>query len=83
MQVLTGSLMLWNKPFSDDWRTGATFVHDWAYLALAVLVVGHIGRALQEPVLLKSMVVGTVPTKWAERERPGSVEREETTCARG
>lgn len=70
-QLLTGSLMHWNQPFPDDWRTGATFVHDWAYLALFVLTLGHIGRAFQEPELLNSMVTGTVPTEWAERERPG------------
>src|SRR5439155_25199570 len=54
-QIITGALMHWNRPFSDDWRTGATFVHDWAYLVLFVLVVGHIGRASREPELLKSM----------------------------
>ena len=63
--------MHWNTPFSDDWRTGATFVHDWVYLALFVLVLGHVGRALREPELLTAMVVGTVPIEWAERERPG------------
>jgi len=70
-QLATGALMHWNHSFPDDWRTGATFVHDWAYLALMVLVLGHIGRAFQEPVLLNSMVTGKVPTAWAERERPG------------
>ena len=69
-QLLTGSLMHWNQPFPDDWRTGATFVHDWAYLALFVLTLGHIGKAFQEPALLNSMVTGTVPAAWAERERP-------------
>jgi formate dehydrogenase subunit gamma len=75
-QLLTGALMHWNKPFSDDWRTGATFVHDWAYLALFVLVIGHIGRALREPELLKSMSTGDVPVGWARRERPGWAARE-------
>ena len=75
-QILTGALMHWNRAFSDDWRTGATFVHDWGYLALAVLVVGHIGRALREPVLLRAMATGTVPVAWAERERPGWARRE-------
>jgi formate dehydrogenase subunit gamma len=70
-QLLTGAVMHWNQPFPDDWRTGATFVHDWAYLALVVLVLGHVGRAFQEPVLLNSMVTGKVPSAWADRERPG------------
>ena len=75
-QLLTGSLMHWNHPFPDDWRTGATFVHDWAYLAQFVLTLGHIGKAYQEPVLLNSMVTGTVPARWAERERPGWAEQQ-------
>jgi formate dehydrogenase subunit gamma len=75
-QLVTGAVMHWNRPFPDDWRTGATFVHDWGYLALAVLVLGHIGRSLREPDLLNSMVVGSVPTSWAKRERPGWAERE-------
>lgn len=75
-QLVTGALMHWNKPFSDDWRTGATFVHDWSYLALLVLVIGHIGRSLREPELLRSMTTGDVPVAWARRERPGWTARE-------
>jgi len=71
MQLLTGALMHWNQPFADDWRTGATFVHDWVYLALVVLTVGHIHRALREPELLRAMTSGTVTRSWSERERPG------------
>jgi formate dehydrogenase subunit gamma len=71
MQLMTGALMHWNRPFSDEWRTGATFVHDWVYLALIVLVVGHIRRALGEPDLLRAMTTGAVPRAWADTERPG------------
>ena len=71
MQLITGSVMHWNQPFPDDWRTGATFVHDWAYLALGFLTLGHIGRAFQEPELLHAMTTGTVTRAWAARERPG------------
>jgi len=77
-QLLTGALMHWNQPFPDDWRTGATFVHDWGYLALVVLVLGHVGRAFQEPVLLNSMVTGKVPSAWAERERPAWADEQRT-----
>ena len=79
MQLLTGSLMNWNEPFSDSWRTGATFVHDWTYLALVVLVVGHIAKAFQEPELLRSMVRGRVPLRWAQRERPGWADQTDPT----
>ena len=74
--LLTGSLMHWHDPFSDDWRTGATFVHDWAYLALAVLTIGHVRKAVQEPELLTAMRSGTVSRTWAERERPGWAQAE-------
>ncbi len=70
MQLLTGSLMLWNRRFADSWRTGATFVHDWGYLALVVLVAGHVLEAIRQPELLRSMIDGTVPRWYAERERP-------------
>ena len=81
MQLLTGSLMNWNEPFSDSWRTGATFVHDWTYLALVVLVVGHVCKAFQEPELLRSMVKGRVPFHWAQRERPGWADRPNRTTS--
>jgi len=70
MQLLSGSVMFWHQPFSTSWRTGATFVHDWAYIALFVIVVGHITKALQEPVLMRAMTNGEVPREWARRERP-------------
>ena len=41
--------MEWNAKFSDSWRTGATFVHDWGFLILLVVVIGHIAKALGEP----------------------------------
>jgi formate dehydrogenase subunit gamma len=75
MQLVTGSLMHWNQPFSDEWRTGATFVHDWAYLALLVLIAGHIRYALREPDLLRAMRTGSVTRSWAERERPAWARR--------
>jgi formate dehydrogenase subunit gamma len=70
-QLLTGALMNWNHPFPDDWRTGATFVHDWAYLAIVALVAGHILKALQDPDAMRGMVRGSVPETWARRSRPG------------
>lgn len=37
----TGAVMRWFAPFPLDWRTGATFVHDWLAVVLFVLVAGH------------------------------------------
>jgi formate dehydrogenase subunit gamma len=70
LMLATGSIMRWFDPFPLSWRTGATFVHDWTALALLVVVVGHIGKALLEPVALRAMVRGSVPAKHVERHHP-------------
>jgi formate dehydrogenase subunit gamma len=70
VMLMTGSIMYWNRPFSDTWRTGATFVHDWGFVTLLFVVLGHIGKALAEPVLLRSILRGWVPAGWAARHRP-------------
>jgi formate dehydrogenase subunit gamma len=75
VQLLTGAVMNWNRPFPDDWRTGATFVHDWAYLAIVVLVAGHVVKAVEEPVVVGGMVRGWVPEWWARAARPGWLAR--------
>lgn len=66
----TGSIMNWFHYFPVDWRTGATFVHDWIAIALFVVVVGHIGMALADPDSLNSMLRGTVDATWARQRRP-------------
>ena len=70
VMLATGSIMHWFKPFSVDYRTGATFVHDWVAIGLFIAVPVHIFKALSEPVLLRSMVRGWVPKRWAEVHRP-------------
>ena len=67
----TGSIMNWFHYFPVDWRTGATFVHDWIAIALFVVVVGHIGMALADPDSLSSMLRGTIDATWARERRPG------------
>ena len=66
----TGSIMKWFSLFPLDWRTGATFVHDWVAIALLVVIVGHIGKALAEPFALRAMVRGRVPARLVERRHP-------------
>ena len=68
--LATGGIMRWFDPFPLAWRTGATFVHDWLALALLVVTIGHIGKALAEPVSLRAMARGTVPARYAERHHP-------------
>jgi formate dehydrogenase subunit gamma len=67
----TGSVMNWFHYFPVDWRTGATFVHDWVAVILFVVVIGHIGMALADPESLGSMIKGSVPARWARERRPG------------
>ncbi|MCU1356832.1 MAG: putative formate dehydrogenase [Acidimicrobiales bacterium] len=72
VMLATGSLMKWHDPFSDSWRTGATFVHDLGYVGLFLLVVGHIRKALQDPVSMGAMRRGTpVSLRWAEAHHRG------------
>ena len=67
----TGSIMNWFHYFPVDWRTGATFVHDWIAVILFFVVIGHIGMALADPESLGSMIRGWVPARWARDKRPG------------
>ncbi|MCU1448440.1 MAG: Cytochrome b/b6 domain protein [Acidimicrobiales bacterium] len=66
----TGAIMKWFHYFPVNWRTGATFVHDWLAIGLFVVIVGHIGTALSDPDALTGMVRGWVPAAWARKRRP-------------
>jgi formate dehydrogenase subunit gamma len=70
VMLVTGGIMRWFDPFPLAWRTGATFVHDWTSLALLAVIVGHIGKALAEPVALRAMARGTVPVGHVEDHHP-------------
>ncbi|MFZ6005721.1 MAG: cytochrome b/b6 domain-containing protein [Actinomycetota bacterium] len=70
LMLATGAIMRWFEPFPLDWRTGATFVHDWLALILLAVVVGHIGKALSEPVALRAMRAGSVPAERVQRHHP-------------
>ena len=66
----TGSIMKWFDLFPLDWRTGATFVHDWFALGIWVAVIGHIMFAVRDGDALESMIGGTVPAAWARKKAP-------------
>jgi formate dehydrogenase subunit gamma len=66
----TGSIMHWFSLFPVDWRTGATFVHDWAGIAIVVMVIGHIWIALGDGDAMGGMLKGWVPSEWARHKRP-------------
>jgi len=70
VMLATGSIMFWFRPFPLAWRTGATFVHDWTAIAVAMVVAGHIWMAVGDSDSLRAMVRGWVPAWWAQIHRP-------------
>ena len=68
--LVTGLILRWGNFVAVSWRTGATFVHDWAAVLIAVLVTGHVVFAVTHPAALRSMVTGWVPARWARRHAP-------------
>jgi formate dehydrogenase subunit gamma len=73
----TGSIMHWFSPFPVDWRTGATFVHDWFALGIWIAVLGHVWFAVRDGDALESMWHGEIPARWAQRHAPRWFEEEE------
>jgi formate dehydrogenase subunit gamma len=70
VMLMSGSILQWYKPFSDSWRQGATFVHDWFAIGLLFAILGHITLAFRDPDALNGMTHGTVSAGWAKRHRP-------------
>lgn len=70
VMVGTGAVMRWFHWFPLDWRTGATFVHDWISLALFVTVAIHIAKAVADRDALGGMWRGEVSLRWARRRHP-------------
>jgi len=66
----TGSIMKWFALFPLDWRTSATFVHDWFAFGIWIAVLGHIAFAVRDGDALDAMLGGTVPASWARKKAP-------------
>ena len=79
----TGLIMKWHDPFSDDLRTGATFVHDWFAIGVWLAILGHITFALRDPDALRGMAKGTVAARWAREKHPRWFERVMTSEREG
>ena len=60
VMLITGSIMKWFGPFPLEWRTGATFVHDYVSFALWFLIPAHIIKALATPGAVRAMWTGWV-----------------------
>ena len=70
VMLATGSIMHWFDAFPLDWRTGATFMHDWFAFGIWIAVLGHIFFALRDSDALESMWQGDVSAKWARTKAP-------------
>lgn len=68
IMFLTGMIMWQNRPFPDDIRTGATFVHDWLTLIIVLVLAGHIWMAMADTQARRGMRTGYVDSRWAKRE---------------
>lgn len=66
----TGMVMFFSSLFTDDIRTGATFVHDWLALAVVIVVAGHTYRAFSDTQARLGMRSGNVPYSWAQSHHP-------------
>lgn len=66
----TGLLMWFTHLTPIQWRTSATFVHDWLALSIGIVLAGHIGMALGDPEARRGLRTGEVSRDWAEREHP-------------
>jgi len=79
VMIGTGFMMRWPQRWPLAWRTGATFVHDWIFLALVVTITGHMMLATRDRDALGSMVSGRISRRWARFHAPRWLEREEHT----
>ncbi|WP_330267995.1 cytochrome b/b6 domain-containing protein [Streptomyces griseorubiginosus] len=66
----TGLLMWFTHLTPIQWRTSATFVHDWLALTIGIVLAGHIGMALGDPEARRGLRTGSVSREWAECEHP-------------
>jgi formate dehydrogenase subunit gamma len=70
VMLASGVVMRFFEPFPLDWRTGATFVHDWTAIGLGLVIIGHVRMAYSDPEALRSMRTGQVTAGWARTKRP-------------
>jgi formate dehydrogenase gamma subunit len=73
----TGTILTYPHPWPDSVRAGATFVHDWLFFAVFVVVLGHLYYALRDRGALGGMFLGHVEPDWAARNHPAWLEEHE------
>jgi formate dehydrogenase subunit gamma len=69
--LLSGVVLWWPTSFSQGLRSASILLHDLAFIAFFVAIVGHIylGTAA-EPGTFRSMTRGTVTKGWARLHHP-------------
>lgn len=83
VMLATGAILAFPDPFADRVRTGATFTHDWLALLVAVVLAGHMVKALADEGARRGMRTGSVTLSWARREHPAwAAEVQGSTCPR-
>ncbi|KAB2382878.1 cytochrome b/b6 domain-containing protein [Actinomadura montaniterrae] len=78
----TGEVLTFPGPWPDRWRTGATFVHDWLFVIIVIVVVGHLWEAFRDPGALGGMLTGRVDRGWAARHHAGWADAVQRIAAR-
>ncbi len=83
VMLMSGSVMKWFGPFPLEWRSGATFVHDYVSFGLWFLIPAHILKAMITPGAISGMWTGWVDRdeasarpRWWDQIEPAPVERE-------
>lgn len=71
VMAATGAMLAFPGPWPLPLRTGATFVHDWLFLAVAAMTCGHLWYALRDREALRGAVTGSVPPWWAAAHHAG------------
>jgi formate dehydrogenase subunit gamma len=64
----SGIIMYFTHLLPIQFRTGATFVHDWAAFAIGLVIAGHLWFAAKDPQARAGMRNGLVREDWARRE---------------
>lgn len=68
VMVSTGLLMWFTRLLPSISRTSAIFVHDVVAFGIAIVLVGHLRKAFQDPEARRGMRTGRVARAWADRE---------------
>ena len=83
VMMSTGLLMWFTGLLPSISRTSAIFVHDILAYAIAIVLIGHMGKAFQDPEARRGMRTGRVARSWADREHSMWLSEDETTAITG